>query len=133
MLRRKNLLTIQVEWSLLPPMVCWGSSARKDGCAVPILLCAAVAANRVIYDIQLEEDVVTRTPRRIGEAPSSLHADEPQHTIRADNAGLGRILHTDFENKSRISSTVPGRQFSTVTTFGGSEAPSSPSGVGIAA
>ena len=39
----------------------------------------------------------------------------------------------DFENKSRISSTVPGRQFSTVTTFGDPEAPSSPSGVGIAA
>ena len=114
-------------------MVRWGSSARKDGCAVPILRCAAVAANRVTYDIQLPEDTVTGTPRRIGKAPSSLHADEPQHTIRADNAGLGRILPTDFENKSRISSTVPGRRFSTVAISGDPEAPSSPSGFGVGA
>ena len=56
---------------------CLGSSARKDGCAVPILRCAAVAANRVIYDIQLAEDIVTGTPRRIIKAAPSLHADEP--------------------------------------------------------
>ena len=62
-----------------------------------------------------------------------LHAEEPQLIIGADNAGLGRIPPKDFENKSRISSAVPGRRFSTVTTLGGSEAPSSPSGVGIAA
>ena len=76
---------------------------------------------------------MTGTPRRIGTAQPSLRAEESQLIVGADNAGFGRILLTDFENKSRISSTVPGRQFSTVTTFGDPEAPSSPSGVGVGA
>ena len=76
---------------------------------------------------------MTGTPRRICTVRSCLHAEESQLIIGADNAGLDRILLADFENKSRISSTVSGRRFSTVTTFGGSEAPSSPSGVGVGA
>ena len=76
---------------------------------------------------------MTGTPRRICTVRPCLHAEESQLIIGAGNAGIDRILLADFENKSRISSTVSGRRFSTVTTFGGSEAPSSPSGVGIAA
>ena len=76
---------------------------------------------------------MTGTPRRICTVRPCLRAEESQLIIGADNTGLDRILLADFENKSRISSTVPGRRFSTVTTFGGSEAPSSPSGVGVGA
>ena len=47
---------------------------------------------------------MTGTPRKICTARPCLHTEEPQLIIGADNAGLGRILPTDFENKSRISS-----------------------------
>ena len=76
---------------------------------------------------------MTGTPRRICTVRPCLHAEESQLIIGAGNAGLDRILLADFENKSRISSTVSGRRFSTVTTFGDPEAPSSPSGVGVGA
>ena len=88
-------------------MIYWGSSARKDGRAIPILCCTPVAANKGICDIQLAESVVTGTPRRIGKAPPSLHADESlsipyELTMQVWVESFKEILRTSRESLRRF-------------------------------